>query len=140
MKRQTEINQLIEAISAHAEPRDYDLWVFGISILGILASLSVAYFAYRLNKKQIEIAKKQSEISAEQTQIAQKQTEIMEQQNKIALFEKRHELYIFFRDFNTMIGILSPEIFIKNLHNPYTKYDNFMSSIDLLLNLKKNNN
>ena len=133
------VNTITQAITAHAEPIYYDWLFLAVAIASVFASVSVAYFAYQLNKKQIKIATTQSEISAEQTQIAKKQTEVMEQQNKIALFEKRLELYIFFSHFNSMVKVIPLELFIEILDNTYTKYDKFMGILDVLLNLKRNN-
>ncbi len=68
------MQEIIQAIQEHASPRLYDWLILVVALLAIVISGLAAYFAYRLN---------------------QKQSAILEQQNRIALFDKRHEVYLY---------------------------------------------
>lgn len=146
MLTQEEIAHIfIQTMQAHAEARPYDwamletakynnsityeiFWLTCfIGLAGILASLAVAYYAYQLNKKQIDIATQQSKISKEQTEIAKKQSEIMEQQNNISLFDKQYELYSFLRKLHYFSG--QQKIVLENLSVPQSIPSNQKVSI-----------
>ncbi len=75
-------------------------YVFSVLIAGV-----VAFFTYKIYKRQLSLMEEQKEISKAQTKISEKQTEIMEQQNKIALFEKRN---MYFQKIELIFHFISP--------------------------------
>ena len=58
----------------------------GIAFITMLVTITIS-------RRQIKIAKQQNSIALEQAKFSKLQAEITEKQNKIALFEKRYEVY-----------------------------------------------
>lgn len=79
-----ETEEILAAIQKAAETIATPNWA---SILSALAACGAVVVAVIIAFKQIAIAKKQNEIT-------EKQADIAEQQNKIAVFDKRYELYL----------------------------------------------
>ncbi len=105
------INLIADAIREPATASSYDWHMFCLGAVGILVSGIIAgaaaYYAYRLNQEQINIAERQSKIAEEQTEIARKQAEIMEQQNKIQLLKERFRVYKWYKQLYKNVGIVS---------------------------------
>lgn len=73
-------------------------WAAKMSAITALVAVVLAFTAMIVTiivaRKQNRIAEQQNGVAQEQAEISKRQVEITEQQNRIALFEKRYELYI----------------------------------------------
>ncbi|MFI3272045.1 MAG: hypothetical protein R3Y11_08110 [Pseudomonadota bacterium] len=105
------VESIVDAINRHARMRLDDVAIVILAFFSLIATIIFALIAYKLNEKQKEIAEAQKNISVEQTKISEKQVEIMDQQNRIALFDKRYDLFI---SINRIV--FSVDIFLKEIN------------------------
>ncbi len=117
-------NAIVGAINQHAEVRPYDIDMYEVAVAGVFASCVAVlisaialWLSYKLNKNQ---------------------TKFLEEQNKIAMLEKRKELYKVFEEL--VQGVLLSKTFVENINKDLNVCDdkiNIENSHELQLKHRK---